>query len=89
MSNRTRPYFILLNPNDQNPRTAYNIAERLNSVFHATAEPNLKVGNAQTREIWDRLLERFSPVRRVLLTHYHPDHAGNAEWLCRRWWGLT
>jgi hypothetical protein len=48
---RTRPYFILLNPNDQNPRTAYNIAERLNSVFHATAEPNLKVGNAQTREL--------------------------------------
>ena len=42
------------------------------------------IGNAQTREIWDRLFERFSPVRRVLITHYHPDHAGNAEWLCRR-----
>ena len=48
---RTRPYFILLNPGDQNPRTAYNIAERLNSIFHATVEPNLKVGEAKTREL--------------------------------------
>jgi HEAT repeat protein/flagellar P-ring protein FlgI len=48
---RTRPYFILLNPGDQNPRTAYNIAERLNTIFHATAEPNLKVGEAKTKEL--------------------------------------
>ena len=24
------------------------------------------------------------PVKRVLVTHYHPDHAGNAAWLCQR-----
>ena len=48
---RTRPYFILLNPGDQNPRTAYNIAERMNTTFHATVEPNLKVGEAKTREL--------------------------------------
>jgi hypothetical protein len=48
---RTRPYFILLNPGDQNPRTAYNIAERLNSIFHATVEANMKVGEAKTREL--------------------------------------
>ena len=42
---------ILLNPGDQNPRTAYNIAERLNSTFHATSEPNLKVGEAKTKEL--------------------------------------
>ncbi len=48
---RTRPYFILLNPGDQNPRTAYNIAERLNSIFHATVEANQKVGEAKTREL--------------------------------------
>ncbi|MEK7862404.1 MAG: MBL fold metallo-hydrolase, partial [Chloroflexota bacterium] len=24
------------------------------------------------------------PVKRVLVTHYHPDHAGNAAWLCKR-----
>ena len=42
------------------------------------------IGNDETRALWGRILERFSPVKRVLLTHYHPDHAGNAEWLCRR-----
>ncbi|HZE59035.1 MAG TPA: MBL fold metallo-hydrolase [Burkholderiales bacterium] len=42
------------------------------------------IGNAQTRELWEKLLERFQPIRRVILTHYHPDHAGNAQWLCQR-----
>jgi len=42
------------------------------------------IGNEQTRALWDRLLERFKRIRRVVLTHYHPDHAGNAEWLCTR-----
>jgi glyoxylase-like metal-dependent hydrolase (beta-lactamase superfamily II) len=42
------------------------------------------IGNDQTRTLWDRLLERFKQIRRVVLTHYHPDHAGNAEWLCTR-----
>ena len=42
------------------------------------------IGNAQTRELWEKLLARFTPIKRVILTHYHPDHAGNAEWLCKR-----
>lgn len=42
------------------------------------------IGNAQTRETWERLFERFQPITRVILTHYHPDHAGNADWICRR-----
>jgi len=42
------------------------------------------IGNEQTRALWDKLLERFKTVKRVILTHYHPDHAGNADWLCRR-----
>ena len=42
------------------------------------------IGNAQTRALWEKLLERFKPIRRVILTHYHPDHAGNAQWLCER-----
>src|SRR3954469_4809827 len=42
------------------------------------------IGNAETRALWEKLLERFSPVKRVIVTHYHPDHAGNAEWLCTR-----
>ncbi|TDI61650.1 MAG: MBL fold metallo-hydrolase [Alphaproteobacteria bacterium] len=25
------------------------------------------------------------PVKRVIVTHMHPDHIGNAGWLCRRW----
>ncbi len=42
------------------------------------------IGNAQTRELWDKLLAAFTPIQRVLLTLYHPDHAGNAAWLCQR-----
>jgi glyoxylase-like metal-dependent hydrolase (beta-lactamase superfamily II) len=42
------------------------------------------IGDERTRALWEQLLERFKRVRRVVLTHYHPDHAGNAEWLCTR-----
>jgi glyoxylase-like metal-dependent hydrolase (beta-lactamase superfamily II) len=40
------------------------------------------IGNAETRALWEKILQR--PVKRVILTHYHPDHAGNAAWLCQR-----
>jgi glyoxylase-like metal-dependent hydrolase (beta-lactamase superfamily II) len=40
------------------------------------------IGNAQTRALWEKILSR--KVSRVILTHYHPDHAGNADWLCQR-----
>lgn len=45
------------------------------------------LGNEPTRALWDRILaEKLAakPVSRVLVTHYHPDHAGNAAWLCGR-----
>jgi glyoxylase-like metal-dependent hydrolase (beta-lactamase superfamily II) len=42
------------------------------------------IGNAETRMLWDRILES-KQVKRVILTHYHPDHAGNAAWLCSRY----
>jgi glyoxylase-like metal-dependent hydrolase (beta-lactamase superfamily II) len=44
------------------------------------------IGNDETRTLWQRVLEdkAITNVRRVILTHYHPDHAGNADWLCRR-----
>src|SRR5262245_9945994 len=42
------------------------------------------IGNADTRKLWERILGRRQ-VKRVVLTHYHPDHAGNAAWLCQRY----
>ena len=41
------------------------------------------IGNAATRGLWEKVLGQRR-VRRVVLTHYHPDHAGNAAWLCER-----
>jgi glyoxylase-like metal-dependent hydrolase (beta-lactamase superfamily II) len=41
------------------------------------------IGNEQTRALWERIIDD-TRVSRVILTHYHPDHAGNADWLCRR-----
>ncbi len=46
-----RPYYLLLNPNDQSPNIAARVAERLNSTFHTTADPNLKVAEAKDRQL--------------------------------------
>jgi glyoxylase-like metal-dependent hydrolase (beta-lactamase superfamily II) len=42
------------------------------------------IGNADTRRLWAEILGK-RPIKRVVLTHYHPDHAGNAAWLCERY----
>ena len=44
------------------------------------------IGNEQTRGLWDKIFSGLKnlKINRVILTHYHPDHAGNAAWLCER-----
>ena len=45
------------------------------------------VGLSPTRELWEQLFVgemAEQPVVRVLVTHFHPDHMGNAEWLTQR-----
>ncbi len=38
-----------------------------------------------TREAWDAILGRLGrPVTRIIVTHYHPDHLGLAQWLAER-----
>ena len=45
------------------------------------------VGLKPTREAWESIfagkLEGL-PIGRVVITHAHPDHIGNAEWICAR-----
>jgi glyoxylase-like metal-dependent hydrolase (beta-lactamase superfamily II) len=44
------------------------------------------LGNEATRALWEAAFasQLKKPVHRVIVTHYHPDHAGNAGWLCTR-----
>lgn len=48
-------------------------------------------GWAQTRDqletTWKTALGG-KPVTRLVVTHYHPDHAGNMAWISERWGGL-
>jgi glyoxylase-like metal-dependent hydrolase (beta-lactamase superfamily II) len=44
-------------------------------------------GDRATRTLWERHFAGTlagEPVRRVVATHYHPDHVGNAAWLSAR-----
>ena len=45
------------------------------------------IGNAPTRALWERHFAQTlggKPVTRIIATHYHPDHVGNAAWLAER-----
>jgi len=44
-------------------------------------------GDATTRALWDAHVATTldgRPLQRVIATHYHPDHLGNAAWLTQR-----
>jgi glyoxylase-like metal-dependent hydrolase (beta-lactamase superfamily II) len=38
----------------------------------------------QIEAAWSSTLDGL-PVRRLILTHHHPDHVGNCRWICERW----
>jgi glyoxylase-like metal-dependent hydrolase (beta-lactamase superfamily II) len=45
------------------------------------------LGDAATRAVWERHFATTlagMPIRRIIATHYHPDHLGNAAWLSNR-----
>jgi len=45
------------------------------------------LSNEATRESWEKVFAAHvgdKPVHRLIVTHYHPDHAGNAGWLVER-----
>jgi glyoxylase-like metal-dependent hydrolase (beta-lactamase superfamily II) len=45
------------------------------------------LADAPTRAQWDQVFAETlgaRTVQRILVTHFHPDHAGNAGWLCER-----
>ena len=39
---------------------------------------------AQWRQVWESSLGD-RPVRRIIVTHFHPDHMGNSKWMCESW----
>lgn len=47
------------------------------------------IPQTETREAWKKLLKaRISdkkPLKRVIITHMHPDHVGTAGWLCHKY----
>ena len=46
------------------------------------------ISDSATRAAWEAVFASGLgglPIGRVLVTHCHPDHVGNAEWLCQRW----
>lgn len=54
----------------------------------ATVVVDAGLATASTKAAWERLIEtrrrQGRPVRRLILTHHHPDHAGMAAWVENR-----
>lgn len=43
------------------------------------------IANEPTQAAWQQIFAQHAPITRVLATHCHPDHIGNADWLCQKW----
>ncbi|HZW22065.1 MBL fold metallo-hydrolase [Noviherbaspirillum sp.] len=46
------------------------------------------IANDATRAAWEAVFTNELdglPVKRVMVTHCHPDHVGLSDWLCTRW----
>ncbi|MFO7483237.1 MBL fold metallo-hydrolase [Oceanibaculum nanhaiense] len=46
------------------------------------------IGGEKTRTLWEGVFAATldgRPVTRILVTHFHPDHIGQAGWLTQRW----
>ena len=39
---------------------------------------------AETKAAWEMLLKDIKPVKRIIVTHFHPDHTGLAGWLAKK-----
>jgi glyoxylase-like metal-dependent hydrolase (beta-lactamase superfamily II) len=45
------------------------------------------IGLPDVRALWQGVVERDlggKPITRIIVTHFHPDHMGNAQWLAER-----
>lgn len=45
------------------------------------------LGGPDTQKYWEQIFEGAldgKPISRVIVTHMHPDHSGQAGWICRR-----
>ena len=54
---------------------------------HGFTQIDCGYGDAPTRELWARHFDttlRGQPISRIVATHCHPDHLGNARWLSDR-----
>jgi glyoxylase-like metal-dependent hydrolase (beta-lactamase superfamily II) len=46
------------------------------------------IGFGPTQELWQQIFDRElggKPIKAVLCTHMHPDHVGQAGWICDKW----
>ena len=46
------------------------------------------IGRPEVQEHWRRVIEEAAgggPVERIIVTHFHPDHLGNAGWFAERY----